>query len=92
MKRNGIRKEYLECECWCEDHLMQVRMDTEDKDTLLDFTFKLTPYDNIFKRVGKAFKYIIWRRYDYYDNFLLQEEDCDRLINLIKEYQTLKNK
>lgn len=93
MKRNSNSKtEYFECTCMSHDHTLRFLYDEKDGFICLDYHLILC--GSLFKRLSYAFRYIfnmtpgesIW------EEVLLEEEDLDRLINILSRFKEIKQK
>jgi len=85
------RSEYFECACFSDEHTLKMTLDADPQYPDVYTSVFLNDYQNIFKRIWIAIKYIFGYKckYGHWDCFTLQQEDADRMINLIQEYKKL---
>jgi hypothetical protein len=83
--KKDFETEFFECVCKSDEHVIKFLIDYEDKE--LYTAVYLYQYNNIFKRIFTAIKYIFRcnKRYGYWDNCILYEEDIVRLRNLLNK-------
>lgn len=83
-----MENEYFECSCHSPEHLLNFKL-LEDKygAELCAYVF-LNP-EPFYKRIWLGIKYIFGYtcKYGYFDEFILDRKDVDRLINLLNKYK-----
>lgn len=85
-----MQKEYFECKCSMMEHTVRFIYDPEDNELYTEVNM-----DNdhpLWKRIYLAIKYVFGKSciYGHYGNWILREEDCERLSNLIKKVDNNK--
>jgi hypothetical protein len=92
----GLKREYFECSCCSDEHRLVFMLD-EDTDfgppDLYTSVF-LHDYDNVFKRVWKAIKYVFGykSKYGHFDCCIMKPEDAPRFQLLLQDYIETHNK
>lgn len=90
MEKN--KTEYFECECSSPEHILRVTYCPYDKKATfyappeLSFEILLSRFQNIFKRMVLAFKYVFQLGNEnggYFDCCLFKAQDCDKLKALL---------
>lgn len=77
--------EHFLCQCYSTDHSFTYHYNEEDNEIYVHV--HLSNYRNIFKRIWVAIKYIFGykSRYGDFEEFILNPDDRDRLIGVIKQ-------
>jgi hypothetical protein len=74
-----VKIKYFDCSCSSSDHVFRMGFDYDDKDAWLEV--QLVQYENIFKRIWKAIKYILNKdcKYGHWDCTLMQRNEIKEL-------------
>ena len=75
--------EFFECACHSDEHTLKFGYDPEDNE--LYTSVFLNQYQNVFKRVWIALKYVFGYKckYGHWDCFIMRAEDGERLKSLL---------
>lgn len=73
----------LLCDCFSAEHQIIVNYDKENK--LVYFSVHLITYQNIFKRIWVAVKYVFGytSKYGHWDSVILNEQDKDKIQKIV---------
>ena len=79
----GIQREAHLCACHSDEHTLKFGYDPEDNE--LYTSVFLNHYQNVFKRVWIALKYVFGYKckYGHWDCFIMRAEDGERLKSLL---------
>lgn len=84
------KKLYVECRCSSPEHRLVFKLDqlTDHEPPELYTEVHLHQYNNIFKRIWIAIKYIFGykSKYGHFDCTIFQSEDVPPLVNLLVQY------
>jgi len=80
------RSEYFECNCHSPEHTFRFWLDEHDPGLYGYVFLGGVPW---WQRILKAVKYVFGYRcrYGFFDEFILQENDVDRLMDLLQRYK-----
>lgn len=86
------KTEFFECACYSPEHVMHWKLDL-DEPAILFLSFHLTPAV-LWKRIMHAVMYIFGytSQYGHFDEFLVQQQDCDKLIEILQKYKSVAGK
>lgn len=86
------KPEFFECSCHSPEHVMHWHLDL-DEPAWLFINFHLSP-DVWWKRIMHAVMYIFGytSRYGHFDEFMVRQEDCDKLIEILQKYRSVAGK
>lgn len=75
--------QYYECACFSPEHTLRFVFDPEDKEIYTEVY--LNHYQNFFKRIWIAIKYVFGYqcKYGHFDCFIMRSDDAQRLIGLL---------
>ena len=78
-----METEFFECACHSDEHTLKFSYDAEDHQ--LYTSVYLNQYQNVFRRVWVAIKYVLGYRskYGHWDCFIMQPQDAERLRSLL---------
>lgn len=85
--------EYFECRCSSPEHTLRLWFD-DDKDFPCVYVSVFLSNEGWVKRLRNAFRYVLGYKcaYGHFDEFILREEDCDRLIAILKRLKKTAKK
>jgi len=77
---------FFECECGSDEHTLRFTLDKKDKEIYTSIF--LNNYDNIFKRIFRAIKYIFGYKckYGHWDCWIMRENDVQKLLDMLNDY------
>lgn len=83
-----MKNEHFECHCHSPEHLLTFRHWDDGNDAELYAYVFLRP-ESFYKRIWLGIKYIFGYtcRYGYFDEFILDPKDVDRMIGLLTNYK-----
>ena len=79
---------HIECDCSCQEHGLRFIIDNEDKEfPFLVIGQFMNNYDNIFKRIWTAIKYIFRKscKYGHFCECLIHKDNVQELIDILEE-------
>lgn len=84
-----FKSEYFECSCSSSEHTLRFMLWEGDEPEVYAHVF-LAP-DPFFARIWNAIKYVFGYRcrYGHFDEFIMQPEDAERMIDLMTRYKEL---
>lgn len=92
MIQNETRTEFFECVCGTDEHTLKFKLDVHDPDDVdLYLSVFLNQYRGFFKRLWISIKYLFGYKCKdgHWDCSMLEVEDADRLIILLRKYKKL---
>lgn len=85
------RPEYFECLCSSQEHLWRLWFDDDPSEPVVYASFFLAelPW---YGRLAAAFKYIFGYkcRYGHFEEFILNPDDCERMIGILRRLKEAK--
>lgn len=86
-----MKKDVLICACNSTEHQIVLHLDQEDK--VIYCHIHLTSYQSFFKRLWVGIKYIFGYKckYGHWDEFIINHEHSDKLIELGQKIKLEKN-
>lgn len=86
------KPEFFECSCHSPEHVMHWHLDLDEPEFLF-VNFHLSP-DPWWERIINAVKYVFGytSQYGHFDEFLVQQQDCDKLIEILQKYKSVAGK
>lgn len=88
---------FFECDCRSIEHFLKFSIDYDPG--MSDTTFiyvetYLRQYNNIFKRIYRAIRYIMGykNKGSDFDTFIFKDQDIEELESLLKQFKKLKGK
>lgn len=86
-KLSPLEDHFFTCDCSSDEHTMRFVFDPNDSDFFEVYaTFHLNTYDNIFKRIWTAIKYVFGykSKYGQWDTWIMNRNDVERLSDLLE--------
>lgn len=79
---------YFECACYSEEHTIKFVLDKDPEDPEIYVSVFLNQYRSWWKRLWVGIKYIFGYKcmYGHWDNWIMKDEDAQRLIDMCNEY------
>jgi hypothetical protein len=87
------KKEYFECRCHSPEHTLSFVLD-DDKTFPALYGYVFLNEEPWYRRVLSAIKYAFGYKckYGHFDEFILNPDDCDRLMIMLKQFKSLSKK
>lgn len=78
---------FFECKCGSDEHTLRFTLDKEDKEIYTSVF--LNHYDNIFKRLFRAIKYVFGYKciYGHWDCWIMRDEDVQKLFDMLNDFK-----
>ena len=82
-----MKPKYIECNCSCSEHSLRFTYFPDDEHFPIYINTFLGDYDNIFKRIWTAIKYVFGRtcKYGYFSECMLEFGQVQELIDILEE-------
>ena len=86
-----MEKEYFDCTCSLMEHTVRFTYDPVDNELYSEI--HMDSSNSLWKRICLATRYIFGKscNYGHYGNWILQEEDCTRLVELVNKVKEKDN-
>jgi len=80
---------FFECRCGSDEHTLRFVLDKEDNEIYVSIF--LNKYQNIFKRICVAIKYVFGYKckFGHWDNWIMCNEDIDKLQKMINDFKNI---
>jgi len=80
---------FFECGCGSDEHTLRFTLDNEDQEIYTSIF--LNNYNNIFKRIFIAIKYIFGYKckYGHWDCWIMKKDDAQKLLEMLNNYNNM---
>jgi hypothetical protein len=80
--------DYFECSCHSPEHTLKFTFD-DDPEYPAIYVCVFLAEGKLLTRIWNAIKYVLGYkcRYGHFDEFILQREDCDRLVSVVNKFK-----
>ena len=74
---------HVRCDCYDPEHMLILSKNKEDNE--VDVLIHLVSYENVFKRILTAIRYVLGYRcrYGHWDSLILNKESCEKIAKFL---------